>query len=136
MKEIILFNSSNDEVLDWENMVSEISAQGMFVMQGSVGRWNGNCDAGTIVYDFEDFIYAISKDIDNWLITAKGNTIKILASHHDGTSVYYLKPLNQLGIDLVAEYEDSDYCGFAECDRKFHAKLFNSRKYIKKLEVA
>lgn len=99
------------------------------------GLWNGNFKAGTVVYDIEDFFYKIGQDIQAWSITAKGKIITIIAAHHDGINLYKLKALNQAGIDLAAEYEDSCNYGVPESDRKFHAKLFNSRKYIADLKM-
>ena len=141
--EITLFNNLNEiyddedsECIAWDDMMNElIDENAVFIMQGNVGRWNGNFKAGTVVYDIEDFFYKIGQDIQAWSITAKGKIITIIAAHHDGINLYKLKALNQAGLDLAAEYEDSCNYGVPESDRKFHTKLFNSRKYITNLKM-
>lgn len=142
-KEIVLYDSNDfygqDDCFDldllyFEDMKEQLKDE-VWIMQGNVGRWNGNFDAGAIIYDIEDFFYKIGDDINDWFISAKRKIVTIRASHHDGVNIYKLKALNQAGIDLAAEYEDSYYCGFEESDRKFHAKLFNSRKYIADLKI-
>lgn len=129
------YDNQEDEYLDWIYAKEQISKLCPMIMQGNIGLWNGDFACGTIVEDFNDFIATAGKDCDYFKIEYDKEKVKILCPHHDGTNLYELKSLSQRGINKLASYENSDYCGFDECDRKFHELLFNQKGLTKLIRI-
>lgn len=121
-----------EEEILWKDMKDILQKLCPFIAQGSVGHWNGNFEAGTIVYDIDDFFYRGFKDCDYFLVEYNKQEVLVLGCHHDGTNTYHLKPLSQKGLDAIDSYEEYGrfYHKF-ESIREFHEALFNKKGYTK-----
>ena len=89
-----------------------------FLVTGTCGRWNGPCEGGNFITDWNDFRSFI-KHLDTLKIYEQNGHLYIEGYHHDGHDLYELKRLTDKG----TEYADK-HC-FAH-DRALHHSIMNS----------
>ena len=72
-----------------------------FLITGTCGRWNGPCEGGNFITDWDDFRSFI-QHLDTLKIYEQNGHFYIEVYHHDGHDLYELKRLTDKG----AEYAD------------------------------
>ena len=87
---------------DWEDMLMWFDRHSLdsrpCMIQGMVGRWNGTFEiipkyAPTI----EDALMLCSRDTDVKSVVRRGNEIEVKCGHHDGTDVFKIVFLSEIG---------------------------------------
>lgn len=74
-----------DEIY-WEEQkaqLKEFFSKGKWIAFGTVGRWNGLYNAGTIFDDFEKFFYRATEDCNYWKFYDENGHLYLTCSHHD-----------------------------------------------------
>ena len=105
-----------------ENLTESEIADRTFVIEGTLGLWDGNHTINPIVV--KGIVPAINRcfgrDIDNIDVEldTKDGVIHVNASHHDGTNCFTLKMLNKNGEKAL---EDADE--FFELKNNYWTKL-------------
>lgn len=93
----------------------------LFLVRGTVGRWNGTFQAGKIVENFRELSDAW-RDCDYLKLWDEGGHFYIECSHHDGTNCFEVKRLTSMGKKYLENHLWDD-------DRELHDKLFSSNFY-------
>lgn len=124
--ESFLWNVINDcRNMEWEDAegcLKDFFDNEIFLCRGTVGRWNGDFDAGNIVYSFDELADAW-RDCDYIKLYDINGHFYIEATHHDGTNCFEVKKVTEAG----AEYIDNHYWNYS--DRELHERLFNNSHY-------
>jgi hypothetical protein len=92
-----------------------------FILQGNVGRWNGNHRGGFIGYNFNDLKRSFEDYIE---VYDEGGHMYIRTSHHGGNCFYEVKLLTEEG----QEYLSNHSC---DSDEEVHTRIMNSNFYSK-----
>lgn len=90
-----------------------------WIMIGTVERWNGKFEAGTIFYCFAEMFNEAIKNCDYWKIWDENGHLFFQCSHHDGTNRYEIKRITQKGESYLENWE-----------KKWHDE--RSEKYVHK----
>lgn len=106
-----------EEVNDYREMFDTILkdfCEGKtFVLQGTVGTWQGKMLGGFIFNSPDGFYRAIEKCDDFAFYDDRGRLL-IECDHHDGHNSYEVKELTEIGLKYLEEHEDC---------RETHTKL-------------
>lgn len=112
-----------DEI-NWEDESYELRRffdDGHWILQGSLGLWNGRHRGGYTFSSFGELAHSWDK-CDYIKLYDENGHFCIEASHHDGTNCYEVKRLTEKGY----EYLDSH----TSCNREgVHDTLFNNNFY-------
>ena len=115
-----------DEV-DWEyefQRLKEFFLDGnKWIAVGTVGRWNGLYNAGTIFSTFEEFFYKATEDCRYWRFYDENGHLYLTCSHHDGTCHYEIKEVTDKGIKYLENWEDN--WNDKRSDKYVHTQIFN-----------
>lgn len=99
-----------DEI-DWEiesERLKEFFLNGnKWILFGTVGRWDGTYDTGTIFDTFEDFFYKATSDCHYWKLYDENGHLYLTCSHHDGTCHFEIKEVTDNGIQYFENWEDN-----------------------------
>lgn len=79
----------------------------IWIMVGTVGRWNGNFAAGTVFDSFAEMFKETIKDCDYWKIWDENGHLFFQCSHHDGTNCYEIKRVTQKGEIYLENWENN-----------------------------
>lgn len=101
---------------------------GVFLIQGTCGRWNGPVPCGRFVRNYEDIRSGI-EHLDYIKFYELNGHFYIEGCHHDGSDKYELKQLTDNGIALAERN------WFAH-DRELHNKIMQSGNYSKLPRIA
>ena len=97
------------EHANWEDCLDnlkELFAGRKCIAYGTIGTWMGNREGAKLFDDVKDAIKEIVKDCDYITIESSDEgTIKVTASHHDGTHHMELKAVNSCGV----RYYENEY---------------------------
>lgn len=114
-----------DEIY-WEEQkaqLEEFFSKGKWIAFGTVGRWNGLYNAGTIFDDFEKFFYRATEDCNYWKFYDENGHLYLTCSHHDGTCHYEIKELTDKGIQYLENWEDN--WNDKRTDKYVHTQIIN-----------
>lgn len=114
-----------DEIA-WEEQkaqLKEFFSKGKWIAFGTVGRWNGLYNAGTIFDDFEKFFYRATEDCNYWKFYDENGHLYLTCSHHDGTCHYEIKELTDKGIQYLENWEDN--WNDKRTDKYVHTQIIN-----------
>lgn len=93
---------SEIERQNWEDcldLLEELFAGRKCIAYGTIGTWMGNREGAKLFDEVKDAINSIVKDCDYITIeNSDEGTIKVTASHHDGTHHMELKAVNPCGV--------------------------------------
>ena len=111
-------NPSNSEIWDiiseqdaiaWqdekERLIDFFSGE-KWILRGTVGRWNGSFEAGTVFDDFVEMFYKITRSCDYFSLYDENGHMYLECSHHDGTNKYEIKKITDRGIDYLGNWEE------------------------------
>ena len=96
------------------------------IVFGTCGRWNGNF-AGGAVGDFEEIYEKITRDCDYFNIYDEGGHLYIKCSHHDGTNLFEVKILTEVGYERFNNWNNN--WNTNETEEELHNKLVNNSHY-------
>lgn len=111
---------------DWikaKRQLKEFFSKGKWIAFGTVGRWNGLYNAGTIFDDFEKFFYRATEDCNYWKFYDENGHLYLTCSHHDGTCHYEIKELTDKGIQYIENWEDN--WNDKRTDKYVHTQIIN-----------
>ena len=118
-----IFEEMNfEEGYRWESFQEIFEAffdKEMFLLRGTVGRWDGPADGGFIFSSLSELSKAWS-DCDYIKIYDVNGHLYIQCSHHDGTNYYEVRQLTDKGVDYVYNHENYMY------PRQLHDKLWDN----------
>lgn len=108
-----------------------------FVVQASIGRWNGTFAGGRILYGYQELKNEILSKYDRIVINDIDGALEILGYHHDGISSFSIRLINDRGEEyLNNRYTDSFSWRTKECvedmARPYWSKKPNLYKLIQK----
>lgn len=112
---------------DWEDFTYEFEDffnDGNFVLQGTVGRWDGTYGGGYTFETFRGLCKAFS-GCDYVEIYDCNGHLYIDCSHHDGSNHFEIRMLTERGRDFA-----NRNCDYMD-DRTLHTKLMDSSNYSK-----
>lgn len=119
LKENGIENPTENEIWDEIYMLDEINWEdekeqldqffdgSLWIMQGTVGRWNGDFAAGCVFNDFMDTFYKMTKDCDSIAIYEEKGHFFVKCSHHDGTNMYEIKKITSKGEEYLDRWENN-----------------------------
>lgn len=125
---------SNTEYNEWKEMLSILQKAGgcnKWIVDGSVGRWNGKNHGMKIFENAEEMVQEITQDCDYIKVeySTKGG-LRITASHHDGTNCFDCKLLNYNGLKQYRKWEwEGAFVKYSEYEML--EKLWDSNFYSK-----
>ena len=108
-----------------------------FVVQASIGKWNGTFAGGRILYGYQELKNEILSKYDRIVINDVDGTLEIVGYHHDGISSFSIRLINDRGEKyLNNRYTDSFSWRTRECvedmARSHWSKKPNLYKLIQK----
>lgn len=87
-----------------------------FVVQASIGRWNGTFAGGRILYGYQELKNEILSKYDRIVINDVDGTLEVLGYHHDGINSFHIRLINNKGEEyLNNRYTDSFSWETREC---------------------
>ena len=110
-----------DEI-DWQEekvQLEEFFSKGKWIAFGTVGRWDGLYNAGTIFDDFEKFFYRATEDCRYWKFYDENGHLYLTCSHHDGTCHYEIKEITNRGIEYFENWNDK------RSEKYIHTQIIN-----------
>lgn len=117
---------ANNEQWSWEDestVMKDFFASDYFLLQGSVGTWQGRKAAGGIISSFDE-LSRVWEDCDYLHIYDEGGHFYIECSHHDGTNYFEVKRLTDHGYNFLVDTNSDRYH-----DRESHELAFESNFY-------
>lgn len=97
--------------IDWEDTEAQLkdffNNGNKWILVGSVGRWDGVYDAGTVFETFDDFFYKATSDCDYIHFYDENGHMYLRCSHHDGTCHYEIRQITEQGIKFLERWEDN-----------------------------
>lgn len=121
-KEAIYEEASFLNEVNWENFKNEFSdfIDGReFIIQGTVGTWNGNMEGGATFCTFEKLSQAW-KDCDYIKLYDENGRLYLKCDHHDGTNHFEIRELNDRGVEYLRNHIYDD-------EKSVHDKLMTSQ---------
>lgn len=95
---------------EWEDakmLLMEFFDNGrIWIVCGSVERWNGTRDGGMLFTDFFNMLEKVGKDCEYFRFYDEDGHFYLQCSHHDGTNHFEIRRMTKGGMDL---YNDWDY---------------------------
>lgn len=96
--------------LNWEDEHARLreffTGHGYFLLMGSVGRWDGQHEAGYVFDNFDDMFYEAVKDCDYWKLWDENGHFYFKCSHHDGTNFFEIKRINYKAVYFIENWEN------------------------------
>ena len=85
----------------------EFFKDGTWLLTGTVGRWNGRFDAGTVFTSFNDMHSKATTDCDYVSYYDENGHLYLDCSHHDGTNCFEIRKLTKKGEEFFKRNEDN-----------------------------
>lgn len=96
--------------LNWEDEHARLreffTGHGYFLLMGSVGRWDGQHEAGYVFDNFDDMFYKAVKDCDYWKLWDENGHFYFKCTHHDGTNFFEIKRINYKAVYFIENWEN------------------------------
>lgn len=96
--------------LNWEDeherLTDFFTGRGYFLLMGTVGRWNGQYNAGYVFGNWDDMFYKATKDCDYIKIWDENGHFYMECSHHDGTNFFEIKRITYKAVDFLENWEN------------------------------
>lgn len=105
---------------DEECNLKKFFNNGTFILQGSIGCWNGRYGGG-FVFDSFNELCRVWNDCDYVKLYDENGHFFIKCSHHDGTNLFEVRELNDKGYEY---YSNRYYC---DDTRRVHNRLMTSK---------
>ena len=102
-----------------------------WMLFGSVGRWNGVYEAGTLFDKFEDFFYKAVEDCNHWKFYDENGHLYLTCSHHDGTCHYEIREVTAQGVQYLENWEDN--WNDKRSEQYVHTQIFNKYSRLPQL---
>lgn len=96
--------------LEWDEVkesLDQFFSEGTWILSGTIGRWNGNYEAGTVFTDFNRMFAGAARDCDYVNFYDKNGHLYLECSHHDGTNLYEIKKITDKGISYLENWEQN-----------------------------
>ena len=123
-----IYDHLDFEYNDFTAELDRYLSSGVFLLQGTCGRWNGPVHCGQFVRNFHDISSGL-QHLDYIKFYELNGHFYIEGSHHDGRDKYELKQLTDKGIALAERH------WFAH-DRELHNKIMQNSNYSKLPRIA
>lgn len=125
---------SEIEQQNWEDCferLKELFAGRKCIAYGTIGSWVGNREGAKLFDEVKDAINAIVKDCDYITIeNSDEGTIKVTATHHDGTHHMQLKAVNAAGVRHADKWERE--CDYNVSEYDMLERIWNSNIFSHK----
>ena len=96
------------DTLNWEDEHERLkdffNGHGYFLLMGTVGRWNGQHQAGYVFNDFDDMFYKAVRDCDYIKLWDENGHFYLKCSHHDGTNLFEIKRISYKALYFIEDW--------------------------------
>lgn len=138
-KKVIIYNEREIDFNDWIEAEEEIEGlkwlceqhEGVFVVAGYFGSWQGKIFTGAVVEDlFEAVNWIRPTSADNIsIVTDINGDLEVVNHHHDGSSRVVIKKLTKKGVN----YYDNNINNYYMNELVEH--LLKTKGYTKKVNI-
>lgn len=131
-------NPTDDEVWDeihfqdsinWEEECERLkeffSTSPLWILQGTVGRWDGPKKGGFLFSDWKDLVkHNPTKDCDFIHWYDENGHLFLKCSHHDGDNLFEIKKVTKKGAQMVEKWKDD----FNDCrsEKQIHDTIMGN----------
>lgn len=119
---------------DFDNFLYELKAlekkypYNYYLCEGSVGRWCGRCEGGTISNSIVDIVQKLARNVDDLELKLNDEgQIEFTGLHHDGRNYYTITMLNLRANKVIGCYDDCYLVGNRELNEKLSKDFFKRR---------
>lgn len=106
-----IWNIINDgNMLNWKEVKEQLETffdDGTWILRGTVERWDGTYEAGTIFTNFMCMYKEATKDCDCTHLYDQNGHFHIQCAHHDGTNHYEIRKLTDKGINYLMNWKQN-----------------------------
>ena len=109
---------------NWEDVQEELSAffaNSTWLLFGTVQRWDGVHQAGTVTSDFINTFYSVTSNCDPVIIYEDKGHLHFEYTHHDGTNHFEIRKLTQRGEEYYDNWRHA--CDNKRSDRYVHEQI-------------
>lgn len=91
---------------DIQNNLEHFFSEGVWIAQGTIGRWDGKYAAGFTFNNLSELLTYACKDCSQWKIYEWKGNMFLESAHHDGTNYFKIKKVTDKGINYLKNWEN------------------------------
>lgn len=92
-----IYNINENNLRDAKQNLEEFFEEGTWILRGTVNRWDGAYQAGTIFTDIISTFNKMIKGCDYIHIYSENGHLYFQCTHHDGVNIFEIKKLTEKG---------------------------------------